>query len=339
MNWPSVVAERAAALNLSEAQRQALLALAAPEGTHGNAADGTGWAPQVLTPARLPALAMGLAVALVGLGLILAVAANWAAWPRSVQFAVLQGAVAAGVVGLVALPRWRMPWGLWCLLSTGGLLAFFGQTYQTGADPWQLFALWAALCVPLALGVRADTVWCVWTLVALTGVALWMTAQGRHSGWSDADDLSVHLTGWGLSLALVLGLNSAAGRRLGAGAWARRLAACGAVSLVTGTATVALFNAHPVAEVTLGLAALSAVAWGAARRATFEVFVLSAAALGLNVLLVGAWIRMLFSGSSHGDFIGSMLMTGLFAAGLLAASVSWVMRCQRAFDAHMEAAR
>ena len=35
-----------------------------------------------------------------------------------------------------------------------GLLAFVGQTYQTGADAWQLFATWAALALVWALGRR-----------------------------------------------------------------------------------------------------------------------------------------------------------------------------------------
>ena len=41
--------------------------------------------------------------------------------------------------------------GLLALLGIGGLFAYFGQTHQTGADPWQLFALWAALVLPLRL--------------------------------------------------------------------------------------------------------------------------------------------------------------------------------------------
>ncbi len=33
-------------------------------------------------------------------------------------------------------------------LLLGVFLALFGQTYQTGADPWQLFANWALLILP-----------------------------------------------------------------------------------------------------------------------------------------------------------------------------------------------
>ncbi|WP_373820267.1 GDYXXLXY domain-containing protein [Glaesserella sp.] len=36
---------------------------------------------------------------------------------------------------------------------TGGLFALIGQIYQTGADPWQLFALWSLLQIPLLLAL------------------------------------------------------------------------------------------------------------------------------------------------------------------------------------------
>ena len=37
------------------------------------------------------------------------------------------------------------------VLSVGALMALFGQTYQTGADPWQLFFNWAVVIIPFVL--------------------------------------------------------------------------------------------------------------------------------------------------------------------------------------------
>jgi len=45
-----------------------------------------------------------------------------------------------------------------CVL-VGGLLALVGQTYQTGADPWQLFALWALMILPFAWVAGFDGLW------------------------------------------------------------------------------------------------------------------------------------------------------------------------------------
>lgn len=83
-------------------------------------------------------LPLGLAVlaaALLGLGLIFWIAANWETLGRFGRFAVLQGAIVAMGIGALARPAWRAPLALVVLLATGALFAYFGQTYQTGADP------------------------------------------------------------------------------------------------------------------------------------------------------------------------------------------------------------
>jgi uncharacterized membrane protein len=317
MDWQGVVADVVRERNLSGAQRRELLALG-----------GVG-AERPALVALLPLILIGLAGLLGGLGLIFAVAANWADLPRTTQFALLQAAVAVGAFGMIALPQLRMPLALWCLLATGGLLAFFGQTYQTGADAWQLFALWAALNLPLALGARSDAVWSAWALVAVTAVSLWVSAHTGHHWRAEADDLAAHLIGWALAFGPMLTLSSPVGRRVGAGIWARRTAACLAVLLVTATAVEALFGEHPTAHVLLALLALGGAGWAAGRPASFELFNLSAAALGLNVVLVGGLAWLLFHGRSSGDPIGPFLLLGLLAAGLLGGTVSGVLRMAR----------
>lgn len=317
MDWQTVVAQHARTQGWDEARQRELLAI-----------DDLGQPPAALQ-AHGPLALLGLAGLLIGLGLIFTVAAQWAELSRAQQFALLQAGVAAGALGVVAWPGLRMPLGLLSLLAMGGLLAYFGQTYQTGADPWQLFALWAALGLPLALGVRADTLWSAWTLVAATAIALWMAAHTGHRWRADPDDLAVHLIGWSAALALVLALGSTPGRRLGAGLWARRLGATLAVFLVTSSATWALFSQRPALQVVLALAVLALAAWAAARPVTFDLFTLSAAALGLNVVLVGGLGRWLFHGATGGNGMGEFLLLGLVAAGLLAATVSGVLRLAR----------
>ncbi|MDR9767336.1 DUF2157 domain-containing protein [Shewanella baltica] len=52
----------------------------------------------------------------------------------------------------------------------GGLLALVGQTYQTGADPWQLFALWALVVLPFAWVAGFDGLWLL--LVGLINLSI-----------------------------------------------------------------------------------------------------------------------------------------------------------------------
>ena len=66
-----------------------------------------------------------------------------------------------------------------------------------------------------------------------------------------------------------------------------------------------------------------------ANRHLFDIYGLSAVALGLNALLVAGLTHLLFDRHSSGDEIGRMLLLGLSAAGLLAASVSGVMHLAR----------
>ena len=85
---------------------------------------------------------------------------------RRPSYALL-AAAAVAVLAAAARPALRVPGALAALLATGALFAYFGQTYQTGADPWQLFALWALLTLPLALAARSDALWLPWCLVAM----------------------------------------------------------------------------------------------------------------------------------------------------------------------------
>ncbi len=270
-----------------------------------------------------------LAAALGGLGLIFWVAAQWGGLGRVGRFGLLQTLVMVMCLGAAWRPAARAPLGLLALLSIGGLFAYMGQTYQTGADAWQLFALWAAMALPLCLGARSDVLWAPWAMVALGGASLWVYAHTGHRWRVEEGDLSVHLLGWGFAAALVLTLSPLLRRVTGAGVWAFRAALTLAVLSVTLTALSGLFNQpvaphYGVALAFLGLAAL-VMAWPPA----FEVFGLSAVALALNGLLVAGLARWLFETHRGSDLIGHLLLMGLVATGLLSATVTLILRLAR----------
>ena len=273
-----------------------------------------------------------LAAGLVGLGLVLWVAANWEDLGRMGRFALLQGVVLCMGLGAAASVPKRVPLALLALLATGALFAYFGQTYQTGADAWQLFALWAALSFPLALAARHDAVWMPWALVSATAIGLWLRTYSGHSWRILPGDLQVHVIAW-LALGCLCGLLSARLSPLtGAGLWSRRLAWMLASIAVTLSALGGLLQAPITALYPLGLLLLAAVAISLSRPQFFEVFGLSAAAMGLNVLLLGGLVRLLFK-DHRGDIVPPLMLTGLAAAGLLAASVQWILRSARAHAA------
>lgn len=283
--------------------------------------------PAGLAQRLWPAIAV-LAAALGGLGVILWLAANWDTLGRFGRFALLQGAVLLCCVGAAARPGWRQPFGLLALLCTGGLLAYFGQTYQTGADPWQLFALWAALTLPLCLAVRSDVLWAPWALLTLTGVSLWTQAHTGHRWRVRPEDLGTFAIAWALSALLVAALGPLGRRVTGAGVWAQRVAATLAVIGITLGGLGALFHSEVAAHYPLAVILFALAAFVLARPPSFDVFVLSAFTLGLNTLLAAGLARWLFE-HGRGDTTGTLLVIGLVAAGLLAASVSLVTRLAR----------
>lgn len=278
------------------------------------------------TPAELmPRLRLGagaLAAGLLGLGVMMWVAANWAELPRPARFALLQALLLASLAGAAWRPAWRAALGLLGLLTLGGLLAFFGQTYPTGADAWQLFALWAALALPLCWGARSELVWTPWVLIVVTAISLWMHTHAGFSWRVEPDTLPVHALGFALLGLLCVGMAFKPASPA-QGPWAWRAAVLFAVIALSATAMGGLFFSHRVApQYPLGLGVLAlglAAAWMAR-----EVYALSAQALALDSLLVAGAARELFSG--RGEAIGSLLLLGLLAAGLLAASVHLILR-------------
>jgi len=278
------------------------------------------------------ALPRGVAVAgaaLIGLGGVLWVAANWDDFGRFGRFALLQAVGLAAGAGAMARPAWRAPLGLAALLFIGALFAYFGQTYQTGADPWSLFALWAALALPLALGVRSDVVWAPWALVAMAAVSLWTHAHTGHRWRVEPGDLGAYAIAFAAVLAVVALLGRGAARVTGAGAWSLRTAATLAVVMVTLTALGGLFASTVAPHYLLGVLVLAGAAAAFSRRAAFDVFVLSALALGLVSLLVAGAGRLLLDAGGR-DPLGPLLLLGLVAMGLLAAAVSGILRLSRA---------
>jgi uncharacterized membrane protein len=139
---------------------------------------------------------MALGTLLVLSGVIYFFAYNWAALHR---FGKL-GLIAAALVG-TAVGAWRLGEGLAGQLSllasavlVGALLAVYGQAYQTGADPYELFVGWAVLILPWVLLARFAPLWLFLVLLVNTGIVLF---------WVQVLDGDEDTAAW---LAVVLGL-------------------------------------------------------------------------------------------------------------------------------------
>lgn len=271
--------------------------------------------------------------ALLGLGLILWLAANWPDFGRATKFILLQSVVVIATAGALRLHMARSALLLLAFLAQGGTLAFFGQTYQTGADAWQLFALWAAIGLPLALAARSDVLWLPLSLVLATAISLWTQAHTGHSWSFHVDAQAVYYLGWLLSLGLLALLCPFARlRRLtGAGHWAYRGALLCFLTQLVFTALLGLFDHTVRLHFSVGLGVAVIVCLLACRKPLYDIFALSAAGLGVDVLAIAGLARLVLD---HGNEMFNFLFLGLLSAGLVAGTASLVWKVARHHHPH-----
>jgi uncharacterized membrane protein len=281
-------------------------------------------------PSLLRYLPLGMAVlaaVLAGLGLVFWVAANWEVLPRTARFVLLEATVLATLLAAWRVPAARIPFSLLGFIACGGLFAYFGQTYQTGADPWQLFALWAALTLPLCLAVRHDVLWVAWVIVALTAAQL--LAQVRTNGWWWNTEISLadSLGSWVPALVLALVFKFAPRAWTGAGAWPVRLSMIYAIIGLATTSGRSLFSTAGSGFYPISLLIVALLAVAFSRRGLFDIFVLSALGLAANVLLVCGMAQLLLG--VRGNEIVALLVIGGVSAALLAGTVKLIVHLAR----------
>ncbi|MFT7412978.1 MAG: putative membrane protein [Paraglaciecola sp.] len=100
-----------------------------------------------------------------GFSFIYFLAHNWSQIGRFAKFALVETALVLSILVYLKTQISSMSRNAALTFSTillGALMALFGQTYQTGADPWQLFFNWALLMTPWALISRFTTIWLLW---------------------------------------------------------------------------------------------------------------------------------------------------------------------------------
>ena len=267
------------------------------------------------------------AAALIGFGLILWIAANWNDLGKIERFMLVGGAFLLSALAAAAHQALRIPGALIAYCAIGGLFALFGQVYQSGADPWQLFALWAVLGLPLAIAARHDVVWVPWTLVVLTGIGLWATTMGAHR-IHDHPTLPAMI--WLMEFALsgaLLSLNRATAPHPAAH-WAFRLAMISTFGMLTTYGSISIIENGLVGwHVWLAAALLAGSIYTFLHVIEDEFALAAAATLALDIVLIVTLGRLMTYGHSEGFF--TFLLLGLISAGIVAASAAFLLRQQR----------
>lgn len=297
---------------------------------------------------------MAAGVLLIVAGVAAFFAWNWADLGRVQKFALIQGGVLLAVLvacrrGLDTIP------GRATLLAAGGLvgvlLAYFGQTYQTGADPYGLFLGWAILILPWALVGRQAGLWML--LLALANLAFvmyWTQVLNPPAGWWELATLLGPLVWLGFTvmdselasclfainvLALLAWELLAAWRRPTwmRGRWFPRAAAALALATVVAPTIAIIFVASlgerlymSLLSPALFVVTTTACLWHYRRR-HIDLPILTCCLTGGILVLTSLAVRYVL-----GDAL-TMLLLALFLVGQVAAASWWLRGVARDAEA------
>ena len=117
----------------------------------------------------LSRLFLFLGTSLFALGILLFFAYNWQEMSRFSKLALLSGFILAAVLLTHFKGTESLAGKAGLVLAsiiTGGLLATYGQIYQTGADPYNLFLGWAALSLGWVFLARMQAMWFMTLMLA-----------------------------------------------------------------------------------------------------------------------------------------------------------------------------
>lgn len=209
-------------------------------------------------------------------------------------------------------------------LLAGALLALFGQTYQTGADSWQLFAGWALAILPWTLVGRLPLLWLLQIGLVNLVITLYFQLWPGHLWWWNDNVLQLWLQ-FACNLTALIGWELASGH---GGDWLRvrwlpRLLALGGGICITWLTVLRLFDDH-TGRWLFDLAAFCG--WSLAllvvyRRLRGDLFILSGAVLGGIVVVTALLSKLLLV--RHAE-AGGLLLIALAVIGMAAGGGLWL---------------
>ena len=273
------------------------------------------------------------------LGILFFFASNWKEMPPDLRLGILQGAVALTTASACVFgPRQTI--GRWLLIAAtvlvGVLLAVFGQTYQTGADSFEVFALWAALTIVWVAIAKSAGLWLLWYAIAQAALSLYsgqVLVPDGFLSWSGAFVLH--------SLFSLIGL--AVWESLSPRKSFRWLAGDGIRILLVTTAAVwlsfcpwrwifDLFSSRDMDAETLIGSLLWLMAMGGGvyfyHKVRYSIGAMSVCLFSIGIISVCMVARLLIE--TDDDSAGIYLFIGLVSVAIFTLIATWIIRVSRA---------
>lgn len=277
----------------------------------------------------LDTLLLWLGALLTASGVVFFFAYNWDNLGRFTRFALVEGLL---IISLLAV--WRL--GLEKLsgkvslmvaaVFVGVLLALVGQTYQTGADTYELFGVWCLLILPWALIAKFDGLWVFWLFLLNLAVILYYDTFGGILGVSFGIEQMLWLLFLINTTALLIweylvsrGHSSRRSIR-----WMTRLLATVSCGLITALAILGVFGDGKWVSL---LGPIVWLLWMACayywyRKVVLDVYVLAIGVLSAVTVVNVVLARILFEGGL--EHTGGLLLMSLSFIGLSALGAFWL---------------
>jgi len=269
-------------------------------------------------------LLLWLSAVALAAGVIFFFAFNWQSISNLTKFVTLQSTIVLAGVVYSRLDHHSIS-GISCItlitLLTGALLALVGQIYQTGADPWQLFAIWAVFTLPWAIIHRASTVWMIF--ITLVNLALYLyseTFRGLFGFLFRSEDLTSIFLAINTAFILILEFGYRFNQRLIKNRFAIQITLFFAGSLATWLAMWSIFDFDDFHWGGLFYLIWISIAFYYYRHCQLDLFVLSGVATSLIITASSLLIKT-FGDAFDG---GAFLVISLAIIGMSTAAGIWL---------------
>lgn len=259
------------------------------------------------------------------------IAYNWSEMGRFAKFALVEVLIVLSLIVYWKLDADKVIAKVSITSATillGVLLALYGQTYQTGADPWQLFANWALLILPWVLVAHFAPLWLIWVALLNLSIMLYFQALGslfwfmfrspEHISWVLFIFNSIIWITWEFAQKRFEWLSER---------WPVRLIALTSGSSITFLMVLSIFD-HYSSE---AIAVLLYFAWAGAvyfvyYRLLPDLFMLASLCFSAIVVVTAFFGRHLLN---HGDLIGGFFILTLVVIAMAAAAAKWLKSVQK----------
>ncbi len=263
-------------------------------------------------------------------GIIFFFAYNWADMGKFSKFGIIE----AGIL-LVVLVAWERGLDqlsgkvslLVAAVLPGALLAVYGQTYQTGADPYELFSGWALLILGWVLISEFPALWLIFLILLNVSLILYWGQVLEFETWAFAGLCEALFLLNGAALALWEWLSASKKIKWLTGRWIPGIMACAALTSLVIPTLLCIFDGIDDKSLLLApilyTGSVGFCLWFYQTK-VHDLFLLALCLLSLILIITSLFVEI-----TEWEEAGVFLFFGVFVVAQSAAAVFWLRKIEK----------